>query len=109
MPVVTELIDKNKEAMTGKGMPAGFDTQGKTLLSELDALNKAQEKQKADNIAYTAERRITLSKLYNRINDINRAGKLSYENDSTMAHYFDWSWPRWNKKKVIEEPAEQPK
>ncbi len=110
MPVVFDLIVKNKPALIDKEMPEDLDTKGQTLLKELSDLNKEQEDLKTNNPTYTAQRHIALSKLYNRINEINDAGRQKFADNPEKIHLFDSPWPSTPaaKKATVQNPAPEP-
>lgn len=93
MPDVFELIENNKAALLEKDMPEDLKTKGEALLKELDDLNSAQENMKDDNKKYTTQRHIALSKIYNRINEVNNAGRQKFADDPEKLPYFDSPWP----------------
>ena len=92
MPVAIDIIVKNKTALIDKEMPETFDTEGSALLTELDDLNNQQEDMKKKNESYTVKRYIAQSKVYNRVNTVNNAGRQAYAEDPVKIHLFDSPW-----------------
>ncbi len=92
MPIAIDIIVKNKTALVDKEMPETFDTEGSALLTELDDLNNQQEDMKKNNESYTVKRYIAQSKVYNRVNAVNNAGRQAYAEDSVKIHLFDSPW-----------------
>ncbi len=104
MPTVIALLTKYNSELTAQNMPADFSAKGQPLIDLLKAANDAQEQMKEDNKNYTLLRHDAFIKLYNRINEINRAGRMAYADDSENLLYFETPWPK--NKKSPEPPPE---
>ncbi|MBZ0201124.1 MAG: hypothetical protein K8H86_14725 [Ignavibacteriaceae bacterium] len=96
-PTIIALVTKYNTELTAQKMPADFDAKGTTLMTELKAVDDAQEKAKEDNKNYTQRKLEAYKKVYDRVNEINRAGRMAYADDPVVVKYFDTPWPK-NKK-----------
>ena len=47
---------------------------------------------KKKNESYTVKRYIAQSKVYNRVNAVNNAGRQAYAEDAVKIHLFDSPW-----------------
>ncbi len=108
IPDIVKLLNDNKDALIKKGMKAEFIGSGETLLAELADIKRQHKKKMEDDELYTIQRRIALSKVYNKINEISHAGKLAHENDREIGNYFDSPWPSGSKKTPPPDDTQNP-
>ncbi len=98
MPDIIKLLNDNKDTLIKKRMKEEFIGAGEALLADLNNLKTQHKKKMDDDELYTIQRRKALSKVYNKINEISKAGKLAHEGDDGIGDYFDSPWPSGSKK-----------
>ncbi len=108
MPDIIKLLNDNKDAIIKKGMKSEFIGQGETLLSGLNDIKAQHKKKMDDDELYTIQRRKALSKVYNKINEISKAGKLAHEGDNGIGDYFDSPWPSGSEKTPPPDDTQNP-
>ena len=104
LPNIDSLIVKHEEKLKAKGLTDEEKGKGITLRNELDELNKTQENLKKRRPEYTAERIAAYMKLYDAVNEINKAGRLAYSDSETELLLFKTPWAVSEKKSKAEEP-----
>ncbi|MCK9426836.1 MAG: hypothetical protein M0Q21_12425 [Ignavibacteriaceae bacterium] len=86
------VLTKYATEVTAKGMSAIFVTEGATLKDDLKALGLQIGSAEDDFEQYTIERNLALVKVYDEINEINRAGRLVFEKDPAKLKSFESPW-----------------
>jgi len=89
----SNILNKYLAELTAKGMPVTFLAEGATLSGELNALDLLMAASEDDFEEYTIQRNLALLKVYEEINEINRAGRIVYENDPAKLKSFESPWP----------------
>jgi len=92
LPNIFKLLNKYKTDLTD--MPPDFITTGEAYLTDLNAKNTEQKTKKKNDTKYTAARQAADSVLYEKVNEINKAGNRAYKNDPVMKKLFKSPWPK---------------
>jgi hypothetical protein len=98
IPEITKLIDKYAVQLKAKGLPDDHKQKGEAILAELDAANTEQEKLKKLGPDYTQQRIAAYVKIYDRVNEINKAGREAYADSPADLKAFRSPWPAAEKK-----------
>lgn len=108
LPNISSLADKYSDELKEKGLTDEEKAQGALLRSELDSLNKAQENLKKRRPEYTAERIAAYMKLYDAVNEINKAGRLAYADSEAELLLFKTPWSGGEKKSKTSDENKTP-
>ncbi len=92
LPNIFNLLNKYKTDLTD--MQPDFISTGQTYLADLNAKNTAQKTKKKNDTKYTAARQAADTLLYEKVNEINKAGNRAYKNDLVMKKLFKSPWPK---------------
>lgn len=95
LPHIFDLLNKYKTDLTD--MQADFIPTGEAYLKDLNDQNTVQKVKKKVDIKYTASRNVADSILYEKVNEIYKAGNRAYKNDPVMKKLFKSPWPRKGK------------
>ena len=104
--VLLALADKYKTELASFGQTPQFFTEGEQYLAELRAKDTVQELQKETKQQATQERYVQFQELYNRVNKINRVGRLVFKNDPIRMALFESKWPRRGTRVTVVEESE---
>lgn len=108
LPNICSLTDKYEVKLKERGLTDEEKAQGVLLRNELDALNKTQESLKKRRPEYTAERIAAYMKLYNAVNEINKAGRLAYADSEAELLLFKTPWSGGEKKRKTSDENKTP-
>ena len=100
IPVINNLIDKYEVKLKEKGLPDDHKQKGLEIRTEIDTLNTEQERLKKLGPEYTQERIAAYTKIYDRVNEINKAGREAYADSPADLVVFKSPWPAAEKKTV---------
>lgn len=92
LPHILDLLNKYKTDLTD--LQADFISTGEAYLTDLNAKNTVQKVKKKGDTKYTAARNVADSILYEKVNEIYKAGNRAYKNDPVMKKLFKSPWPR---------------
>ncbi len=98
IPNINNLIDKYSVELKKKGLPDDHKQRGVELRTEIDTLNTDQEKLKKLGPEYTQQRVAAYTKIYDRVNEINKAGREAYADSTADLVVFKSPWPAAEKK-----------
>ena len=111
MPLMETLIEIAIElegGLTEDGEPPELAADGIELLAALRASDHDQETKRVDNLAATQERTEAFQNLYDKVNRINRAGRVVFKgNPAKLARYRSpWYKYRTQRRRDEEPPAD---
>ena len=104
LPSVLGLLNKYKTELTD--MQEDFIPNGQAMLQDLNEQNNMQEAKKLEDKNYTAKRRAAEIVVYNKVNEINEAGRLAYAKEPEMLKLFESPWPKVKAGKEEEPPPQ---
>jgi len=105
MPLMDALIQIAEE-LGEDHMPAEEMDAGRELQAELRAADEVQEKQKVDSLSVTEERTQVFQTLYDKVNRINRAGRIVFKNDPVKAARYRSPWYQYRARQRQTAPEE---
>ncbi len=92
LPNIFNLLNKYKTDLTD--MQPDFIATGEAYLADLNAKNTQQKTKKKEDTKYTAARRAADLIVYEKVNEINKAGNRAYKNNPVMKKLFKSPWPK---------------
>jgi hypothetical protein len=94
MEPMIQLAEKHQSQLAAQGFTPEELDQGKNLLTQLRQADASQELGKDMKTATREERLELFNSLYQTVNQINKAGRLLFKNDSTKRVLFESKWPK---------------
>ena len=98
IPGICGLIEKYSVKLKEKGLPDDYKQKGLDIRTEIDTLNTTQEQLKKLGPEYTQERIAAYTIVYDRVNEINKAGREAYAESAADLVLFKSPWPAAEKK-----------
>lgn len=91
-PNVYNLAVKYQSELKAKGLSDALLAEGKKLFDDAQVSITDYMSQSKNSESVTVERRLLINKLYSIVTEINKVGRMAYEDDPVTLRLFDSPW-----------------